>query len=97
MSFEQTQKLGLHESPSLSIQCAERLVHQKQLRPRRHRACDTYPLAHTAREFVRIASLEAGQPNQGDEFCCNALAFVAPCAARLEIESDIIDHRHPGK
>src|SRR6266508_3254229 len=91
------QEFRLHEAPGLSIERAERLIHQQDLRVEGERARNRGALAHAARKLRRIAVLEAGEPDQVDEGLRPPLALLARKSHAFQSVENIAAHRLPRK
>ena len=72
-------------------------VHQQNARPVDQRASDLDALLHAARQFRRVAILEAREADLGQEIARLGQALALGHALHLEAEGDIVDDAAPGK
>ena len=87
----------MHETASLGVERAERLVHQQDLRIERERARERGALAHAAGKLRRIAVLKAAEPDQIDEGLRALFPFVARKLHALQPVQHVAAHGLPGK
>ena len=88
-------QLFLQGQPRHGIDRGEGLVHQDHVGIGGPGARHGHALAHAARQLVRVALLEAGEPGQLDQAGDRALALDARHAGDLETVANVAAHRTP--
>ena len=77
------------------VECAERLVHEQELRRERQRPRNRDPLLHPARQLPRVVLLEAGELDEVDHLADTRGTPRAVPAEHLERQRDVLRHRPP--
>lgn len=93
----QAQQLVLQRGARDGVDRREGLVHQQDLGLVDQGAGHGNPLAHAAREFVRVAIRHLRQTDDIEEAPGLVPAFGLADATHLQAELDVLPHRHPGK
>ena len=88
-------QLLLQRDAGLGVDGRERLVHQHDVGVRGQRAGHRHPLAHAARQLVRVLLLEALQPDQVDEVAHGGRALGLRHALDLQAMGDVLLDRAP--
>jgi hypothetical protein len=94
---DELQQIFLKLAAGLFVDGGEGLVHQQHVGPHRQGARQAHPLAHAARELMRIFPFEAAQSDFADIFLGDGFALGGRNAAQLEAEGDVADDARPGQ
>src|SRR5216684_5480525 len=93
----QLEQFVFHQGARLHVQGAERLVHQQDLRLVDKGLGQRHPLAHAARELVRVAVLETGQPDTRDPIVSALARLGFWLTAEQRAGDDVAEHILPGE
>ena len=85
----------VHRELQLRIERSERLVEQRRFGAVQQHAREAGALAHAAGQFVRIAMLEAVEPDMLDHLIGAIGALGLADAGELERKRDVVAHRAP--
>ncbi len=85
------------QQPCLLVERPERLVHHQDFGRVGERSGDGGALPHAAGDLVRVAPLEAVQPDQPHEMGGAVEAFGLGDALAFERQSDVLEHGAPGE
>ena len=91
------EQVVLHEIARLHVERAERLVHQDDLGVVDHRHGQRHPLAHAARQLMRMIALEAGEADPRDPLGHPRARRVGVDPTKQERQTDVLGHGLPGK
>ena len=94
LALPDLEELLLNDEPRLGVERAEGFVHQEHLRVLREEARQLNPLAHAARELVRVVGLEARQIHE-----LHQGARLVPVARSLHVhgQTHVLERRRPGQ
>ena len=84
LRLPQVEQLVLHQLARLDVERRERLVHQHEVGVEDERLRERDALLHAARQLVRIAVLEAGEPDTRKPFARLRVRDIARDTAELE-------------
>ena len=93
----QVEQVGAQRLGGQHVERRERLVHQQHLGMHHQRAGEPDPLAHAARQLLRIGAFVAVEADQVDGGQRALVAFGRIDAQRLEADLDVLQHGQPGK
>src|SRR6516164_2447114 len=93
--FERLGEIVLQHHAGLRIDRRERLVKQENVRIDRQRACQRHPLAHAARELMRVMRAEFRELEIGQQALGAALALLYRQTLNFDTEHDVLGHRAP--
>src|ERR1051326_6837330 len=88
-------ELHLHELARLRVESAERLVHEQDLRLQRQRSSKSNTLLHATRQLVRVAVLEALEPNERQIPPSTDQTRLFVHVLDLEREDDVVEYGPP--
>ena len=88
-------KLALHTSPGLSIERAERLVHQQHLGVARKHAGDLHPLLHAAGQFAGILVLLATEMHEMKVIAGEGVPALLGHALHPQAKRHVVDGAQP--
>src|SRR5207248_3309149 len=91
------QELVLHRRPRLHVERRERFVHKQNARTVDQALGEADALAHAARQLMRVAILEAGQPNPGDPLPRPGAGIAARRAVVPGAGRDVLQDGLPGE
>ncbi len=91
------QQVFLKLVAGLFVHGRERLVHERNLAVDCKGAGEAGTLAHSSRQFMRIAALKPGQPDLGDTAFSNSLSFGPACAVQFQSNSHVAQDVRPWK
>ena len=93
--LHEAEQILLELAPGLFVDCRERFIHQQDLGVDGKGTCQPDPLAHAARELVRIGILEAGQADLPDVAFGDRIALGARHAAQFQPEGHVANDAGP--
>src|SRR5712691_7396600 len=93
----QAEELVLHQRARLHVEGGERLVHQEDARAVDQALRERHPLAHPARELVRIPVLETGQSDAGDPVASLQAGVAIRKSLIARARGHVLQDRLPGE
>ena len=95
--FPDGEQFALHQAAGLSVERAERLVHQQRAGIESERTGDRGTLLHAAGKLGRVALLETRQSHQIDEGLRSRLPLFARHCLAFETIEHVLEHGLPGE